>query len=106
MSTDYEDMDTSEEEQQVEQLSEMQKLEYKEIKDLITVQGRLKGQIPGFREGIQMQVTGHFPGVPTTEIKKHVIPEEGKKADLHLQEQMPEAQYVKIPMRYVNPTLG
>ena len=39
MSTDYEDMATSEEERQVKQLSEVQKLEFKEMKDLMTVQG-------------------------------------------------------------------
>ena len=110
MSTDYEDMATSEEERQVEQLSETQKLEFKEMKDLMTVQGRLKGIIPGFKEGIQMQVTGHYPGVPTAEIKKYVVPEEGQKADLRLPppviEQMSEAHDAKIPMRYVNPTPG
>ena len=110
MSTDYEDMATSEEERQVEQLSETQKLEFKEMKDLMTVQGRLKGIIPGFKEGIQMQVTGRYPGVPTAEIKKYVVPEEGQKADLHLPppvvEQMSEAHDAKIPMRYVNPTPG
>ena len=63
-------MATSEEERQVGQLSEMQKLEYKEMKDLMAVQGHLKGLIPGFRKCIQMQVTGHYPGVPTAEIKK------------------------------------
>ena len=84
MSTEYEDMSTSEEERQVEQLSKEQKLDYKEIKDLMTIQGRLKGMIPGFRDGIQMQITGRFPGVPTSEIKKYAIPEEGKRADLYL----------------------
>ena len=79
MSTEYEDMSTSEEERQVEQLSKEQKLDYKEIKDLMTIQGRLKGMIPGFREGIQMQITGRFPGVPTSEIKKYAIPEEGRE---------------------------
>ena len=110
MSTDYEDMATSEEERQVEQLSETQKLEFKEMKDLMTVQGQLKGIIPGFREGIQMQVTGRYPGVPMVEIKKYVVPEEGQKVDLRLPspvvEQMSEAHDAKIPMRYVNPTPG
>ena len=110
LSTEYEDMSTSEEERQVKQLSKEQTLDYKEMKDLMTIQGRLKGMIPGFREGIQMQVTGRFPGVPTSEIKKYVVPEEGKRADLHLPppivEQMSEAHDARIPMRYVNPTPG
>ena len=110
MSTEYEDMSTSEEERQVEQLSKEQKLDYKEIKDLMTIQGRLKGMIPGFREGIQMQITGRFPGVPTSEIKKYAIPEEGKRADLYLPppvvEQLSETHDARIPRRYVNPTPG
>ena len=103
-------MDTSEEERQVGKLSAAESLDYKEMKDLMTVQGRLKGVIPGFREGIQMQVTGRFPGVPTSEIKKYAIPEEGRRADLYLPppvvEQLSETHDARIPRRYVNPTPG
>ena len=110
MSTEYEDMETSEEERQVQNLSKIEKLQHREMKDLMTVQGRLKGQIPGFKEGIQMQVTGRFPGVPSTEVKKYVVPEEGKRADLYLPppvvEEIVERHDSKIPMRYVNPTPG
>ena len=110
MSTEYEDMATSEEERQVQSLSKIEQLEYCEMKDLMTVQDRLKGQIPGFKEGIQMQVTGHFPGVPSTEVKKYVVPEEGKRADLCLPplviEEIVEHHDAKIPMRYVNLTPG
>ena len=110
MSTEYEDMGTSEEERQVQSLSKIEQLGYREMKDLMTVQGRLKGQIPGFKEGIQMQVTGRFPGVPSTEVKKYFVPEEGKRADLHLPppviEEIVEHHDAKIPMRYVNPTPG
>ena len=102
MSTEYEDMSTSEEERQVEQLSKEQKLDYKEIKDLMTIQGRLKGMIPGFRE--------YQPGVPTSEIKKYAVPEEGKRADLYLPppvvEQLSETHDARIPRHYVNPTPG
>ena len=55
-------------------------------------------------------IDGHFSGVPTTQIKKYVVPEEGKKADLHLPlpivEQTSEAHDNKIPMRSVNLTPG
>ena len=48
--------------------------------------------------------------MPTAEIKKYVVPEEGQRADLHLPlpvvEQMLETHDAKIPMRYVNPTPG
>ena len=72
MSTEYEDMGTSEEERQVQSLSKIEQLQHREMKDMMTVQGRLKGQIPGFKEGIQMQITGRFPGVPSTEVKKYI----------------------------------
>ena len=52
------------------------------MKDLMSIQGRLKGQIPGFATGIQAYVTGHFPGVPSELAKPYVIEEEGKKADI------------------------
>ena len=55
---------------------------HKEMKDLMSFQGRLKGQIPGFTVGIQAYVTGHFPGVPSKLAKPYVIEETGKKADL------------------------
>ena len=110
MSTEYEDMETSEEERQVQNLSKIEKLQHREMKDMMTVQGRLKGQIPGFKEGIQMQVTGQFPGVPSSEVKKYVVPEEGKRADLYLPppvvEEITEKHDSRIPMRYVNPTPG
>ena len=110
MSTEYEDMGTSEEERQVQSLSKIEQLQHREMKDMMTVQGRLKGQIPGFKEGIQMQITGQFPGVPSTEVKKYVVPKEGKRADLHLPppviEEIVECHDANIPMRYVNPTPG
>ena len=103
-------MGTSEEEKQVQSLSKIEQLQHREMKDMMTVQGRLKGQIPGFKEGIQMQITGRFPGVPSTEVKKYIVPEEGKRADLHLPppvvEELVERHDSRIPMRLVNPTPG
>ena len=55
---------------------------HKEIKDLMSIQGRLKGQIPGFAAGIQAYVTGRFPGVLSKLAKPYVIEETGKKVDL------------------------
>ena len=40
-------------------------MHHKEMKDLMSIQGRLKGQIPGFTVGIQAYVMGCFPGVPS-----------------------------------------
>ena len=52
------------------------------MKDLMSIQGRLKGQIPGFATGIQAYVTGRFSGVPSELAKPYVIEEEDKKADI------------------------
>ena len=82
MESKYDEMTESEEEREVAKLTPAQKMSHKEMKDLMSIQGRLKGQIPGFAMGIQAYVTGHFPGVPSELAKPYVIEEVGKKADL------------------------
>ena len=52
------------------------------MKDLMMIQGQLKGHVPSFKAGISAYVTGRYPGVPSELIKPYVIEEEGKKADL------------------------
>ena len=64
--------------------------ESEEERDLMSIQGRLKGQIPGFAVGIQAYVTGRFPGVPLELAKPYVIEEVGEKADLLMR--MPPAK--------------
>ena len=56
----------------------------------MSIQGRLKGQIPGFAAGMQAYVRGRFPGVPSELAKPYVIEETGNKADLLTR--MPPAQ--------------
>ena len=82
MESKYDEMTESEEECEVAKLTLAQKMRHKEMKDFMSIQGRLKGQIPGFTAGIQAYVTGHFPGVPSKLAKLYVIEETGKKADL------------------------
>ena len=90
MESKYDEMTESEEEREVAKLTPAQKMSHKEIKDLMSIQGRLKGQIPGFAMGIQAYVTGRFPGVPSELAKPYVIEETGSKADLLTR--MPPAQ--------------
>ena len=90
MESKYDEMTESEEEREVAKLTPAQKMSHKEIKDLMSIQGRLKGQIPGFATGIQAYVTGRFPGVPSELAKPYVIEETGSKADLLTR--MPPAQ--------------
>ena len=82
MEAKYDEMTESEEEREVAKLTPAQKMNHQEMKDLMSIQGRLKGQIPGFAVGIQAYVTGRFPGVPSELAKPYVIEETGNKADL------------------------
>ena len=82
MESKYDEMTESEEEREVAKLTPAQKMSHKEMKDLMSIQGRLKGQIPGFAAGIQAYVTGRFPGVPSELAKPYVVEETGEKADL------------------------
>ena len=90
MEKKYDEMTESDEEREVAKLGKEEQKQYQEMKDLMSIQGRLKGQIPGFAAGIQAYITGHFPGVPSELAKPYVIEETGNKADLLTQ--MPPAQ--------------
>ena len=82
MESKYDEMTESEEEQEVAKLTPAQKMSHQEMKDLMSIQGRLKGQIPGFAVRIQAYVMGCFPGVPSELAKPYVVEETGNKADL------------------------
>ena len=47
--TEYEEMDTEEEESEVRKLTEEELEMYQQYKEFYTIQGRTKGKIPGFR---------------------------------------------------------
>ena len=82
MEAEYDEITESDEEREVAKLSKREQEQHQEMKDLMTIQGRLKGHVPGFRVGISTYVTGRYPGVPSELIKPYVIEEEGKKADI------------------------
>ena len=90
MEAKYDNMTESDEEREVSKLSKREQEQHREMKDLMTIQGRLKGQVPGFGSGIQAYVTGRFPGIPSELAKPYVIEETGNKADLLTR--MPPAQ--------------
>ena len=90
MEKKYDEMTESDEEGEVAKLGKEEQKQYQEMKDLMSVQGRLKGQIPGFAAGIQAYITRYFPGVPSELAKPYVIEETGNKADLLTR--MPPAQ--------------
>ena len=82
MEKEYDEITESDEEREVAKLSKREQEQHQEMKDLMTIQGCLKGHVPGFGVGISTYVTGRYPGVPSELIKPYVIEEEGKKADI------------------------
>ena len=82
MEKEYDEITESDEEREVAKLSKREQKQHQEMKDLMTIQGRLKGHVPGFGVGISTYVTGRYPGVPSELVKPYVIEEEGKKADI------------------------
>ena len=82
MEKEYDEITESDEEREVAKLSKREQEQYQEMKDLMTIQGHLKGHVPSFGVGISTYVTGRYPGVPSELIKPYVIEEEGKKADI------------------------
>ena len=82
MEAKYDDMTESEEEKEVLRLSKSDQAAHKEMKDLMTVQGCLKGQVPGFGVGIHAYVMGRYPGIPSELAKPYIIPEEDHEANL------------------------
>ena len=61
---------------EVEKMTPQQRAHFKEIKDLLTVQGRLKGKIPRMSHLIQTYVTGQFPGIPSDQVQEYVAEEQ------------------------------
>ena len=82
MEKEYDGITESDEEREVAKLSKEEQKQHQEMKDLMSIQGRLKGQIPGFAAGIQAYVTGRFPGVPSELAKPYIVEETGEKVDL------------------------
>ena len=68
---------------EVQKMKPEQRAHFKEIKDLLTVQARLKGKIPTMSHLIQTYVSGWFPGIPSYIVEQHVETEVPEKQDLH-----------------------
>ena len=86
--TEYEEMDTEEEESKVRKLTKEELKMYQEYKEFYTIQGRTKGKIPGFRYIHRLKVKELYPGVPSdvAEMLSHPIKGEVQDID-HITEQ-------------------
>ena len=86
--TEYEEMDTEEEESKVRKLTREELEMYQQYKEFYTIQGRTKGKIPGFRYIHRLKVKEHYPGVPSNVAEMLSHPIEGEVQDIdHITEQ-------------------
>ena len=77
---EYEEMDTEEEESEVNKLTKEELEMYQQYKEFYTIQGRTKGKIPGFRHIHRLKVKEHYPGVPSNvaEMLSHPLKEKSR----------------------------
>ena len=80
--TEYEEMDTEEEESEVRKLAEQELEMYQQYKEFYTIQGRTKGKIPGFRYIHRLKVKECYPGVPSNVAEMLSHPIEGEVQDI------------------------
>ena len=79
---EYNEMTESDVEREVQKLKPEQKAHFKKIKDLLTIQARLKGKVPTMGHLIQTYVKGRFPGIPSDIVEEHTEVEEPEKQDI------------------------
>ena len=75
-------MTESDVEREVQKLKPEQKAHFKEIKDLLMIQVRLKGKVPTMGHLIQTYVKGRFPGIPSDIAEQQAEVEETEKQDI------------------------
>ena len=76
-------MTDSDIEKEVEKMKPEQKAHFKKVKDLLTIQARLKEKIPTLSHLIQTYVSEQYPGIPSDIVEQHAEIEESEKQDLH-----------------------
>ena len=104
--TEYEEMDTEDEEREVKNLTKEELEIYHQYKEFYTIQARTKGKMPGFDYIHRLKVKERYPGIPTDLAKTFSHPIEGEVQDI---DRLPEQEIIKverkhdmIPRRQVN----
>ena len=104
--TEYEEMDTEEEENKVRKLTREELEMYQQYKEFYTIQGRTKGKIPSFSYMHRLSVKECYPGVPSNGAWMLSHPFEGEVQDIdHITEQdiiEIEWKHAMVPQRWVN----
>ena len=80
---EYDKMTESDIEKEVQKMKPEQRAHFKEVKDLLTIQARLKGKIPTMGYLVQTYKSGQYPGIPSDIVERHVEMETPEKQDLH-----------------------
>ena len=81
--TEYEEMDTEDEEREVRRLTKEELEMYHQYKEFYTIQARTKGKMPGFGYIHRLKVKEHYPGIPTDLVKTFSHPVEGEVQDIN-----------------------
>ena len=104
--TEYEEMDTEEEECKVRKLTKEELEMYHQYKDFYTIQARTKGKMPSFGYIHRLKVKECYPGVPTDVAEMLSHPIEGEVQDISwISEQeiiKIEQKHAMVPRRQVN----
>ena len=91
--TEYEEMDTEEEEHEVRKLTKEELEIYHQYKDFYTIQARTKGKMPGFGYIHRLKFKERYPGVPTDLAEMLSHPIEGEVQDINC---ITEQEIIKI----------
>ena len=81
--TEYEEMDTEDEEHEVRKLTKEELEIYHQYKEFYTIQARTKGKMPGFDYIHRLKVKERYPGIPTDLAKTFSHPIEGEVQDIN-----------------------
>ena len=92
--TEYEEMDTEEEESEVRKLTKEELEMYQQYREFYTIQARTKGKIPGFSCIHRIKVKECCPGVPSdvAEMLSHPIKGEVQDIDCITEQEIIEIE--------------
>ena len=106
METEYEEIDTAEEERQGTELNKEEAGLFKQYKEFYTIQGRMKGKMPGFWYIHRLKVKDRYLGIPTDVAEMLSHPQEGETQDIgHITEEeiiKIKKHHAVVPRRRVN----
>ena len=106
METEYEGIDTVEEEKQIAELNEEETELFHQYKEFSTIQGRTKRKMLGFQYIHRLKVKDWYPGIPSDVAEMLSLPVKGEVQDIDqiIQEEIIEIErrHASVPRRKVN----